>query len=712
MTVSTTTNRVTYTGNNSTATYSYTYKIFQQTELLVTVRNTSTNVETTLAISTDYTVTGVGEASGGTIVLQGTGKAWQGTGSNLNTGYVLSIRRVLALTQETDIRNQGDFFPEVHEDVFDKQVMISQQQQDELDRTVKLAETIDPADFDPTIPAETVGSNNLSLVVNSTGDGFAIGPSVSEIEGAAASAAAAAASAAAASTSETNAATSETNAATSETNAATSETNAAASAASAQTAIDTSQDWATKTDGIVEATDYSSKAYAIGGTDVTDTAGRGAAKEWANKTTGTVDTVEYSAKEYAQGTQTRGAAGGGSSKDWAEYTAGTVDDTGYSAKEHAQGVQIRGVAGGGSSKDWANFLGSTVDDTEFSAKHYSNLAATSAADAAAAAASSQWSDVVFITNANSPVTVTDAEKGTLYSVDTSAGAVVINLPSIAGLDLSAAWAVGIKKTSSDANTITINRDGTDTIDGNASKVIDRQFEGVSLIPDLDPSPDVWTSLSYGEVSITGDIVGTTDTQTLTNKTFDDAITGQEISTPSNPAAGYNKLYFKNDDQLYRLNSAGTEEQVGTPILTATVRNEQTSGSNRGTFTSGSWQKAVLNTSMDDTSIVSLSSNQFTLQAGTYEIRAMFSATDGCGGLRARLYNSTGASVVREGTNAYSSTAAISPETVTSIVDAKFTIGSATTYELEYYVTNGGQGPLALSTGAPEVYESVVIRKVK
>jgi len=37
---------------------------------------------------------------------------------------------------------------------------------------------------------------------------------------------------------------------------------------------------------------------------------------------------------------------------------------------------------------------------------------------------------------------------------------------------------------------------------------------------------------------------------------------EQISTPANPDSGYNKLYFKNDDKLYRLTSAGDEQQVG------------------------------------------------------------------------------------------------------------------------------------------------------
>jgi hypothetical protein len=61
---------------------------------------------------------------------------------------------------------------------------------------------------------------------------------------------------------------------------------------------DEAESWASKTNGIVESTDYSSKAWSIGGTGV-DT-GSGSAKDWASKLGATVgNTSEYSSKYWA-----------------------------------------------------------------------------------------------------------------------------------------------------------------------------------------------------------------------------------------------------------------------------------------------------------------------------------------------------------------------------------------------------------------------------
>lgn len=118
-------------------------------------------------------------------------------------------------------------------------------------------------------------------------------------------------------------------------------TEAASSATDAQGSEDEAENWAQKTNGeAVTGEGYSSKAWAIGGTGVTDASGSGSAKEWATDTTNTCDGTEYSAKEYAIGSQsgnTNGSAkqwalGGGASFDSNTAVSGSL----YSAKYWAE----------------------------------------------------------------------------------------------------------------------------------------------------------------------------------------------------------------------------------------------------------------------------------------------------------------------------------------------------------------------------------------
>ena len=66
----------------------------------------------------------------------------------------------------------------------------------------------------------------------------------------------------------------------------------------------------------------------------------------------------------------------------------------------------------------------------------------------------------------------------------------------------------------------------------------------------------------GEVTGTDKAVGKSATQALSNKEFTDPILMDQVATPSNPAASKNKLYFKSDEKLYLLTSAGAESVVG------------------------------------------------------------------------------------------------------------------------------------------------------
>lgn len=116
MTVSTEVDHNEYTGNGVTTSFPYTFRIFHKSDLVVQVVDLSENI-TELTLDTDYTVTGAGGYTGGNVVLS----------SPLANGYQISISRELPVTQETDLRNQGKFFAEVHEDAFDKLTMLIQQ---------------------------------------------------------------------------------------------------------------------------------------------------------------------------------------------------------------------------------------------------------------------------------------------------------------------------------------------------------------------------------------------------------------------------------------------------------------------------------------------------------------------------------------------------------------------------------------------------------
>ena len=116
MTVSTVVDHNDYTGNGVTTSFPYTFRIFKKTDLAVSVIDLSENI-TELVLDTDYTVTNAGGYNGGSVVLT----------TPLASGWQISIARELDPTQETDLRNQGKFFAEVHEDAFDKLTMLIQQ---------------------------------------------------------------------------------------------------------------------------------------------------------------------------------------------------------------------------------------------------------------------------------------------------------------------------------------------------------------------------------------------------------------------------------------------------------------------------------------------------------------------------------------------------------------------------------------------------------
>jgi hypothetical protein len=114
----------------------------------------------------------------------------------------------------------------------------------------------------------------------------------------------------------------------------------------------------------------------------------------------------------------------------------------------------------------------------------------SAAAAQAAADSVAW-EVVTVVAGDSPVT---AEAGRMYVCTTTAGAITINLPSIAAV--GEPTSIAVRKETGDANAVTVSPDGTDEINGTSSYVIDGT-SAHSFYADIDATPDNWAGINMG-----------------------------------------------------------------------------------------------------------------------------------------------------------------------------------------------------------------------
>ena len=140
MTVSSTINAISYTGNSILTTFAYTFRIFADTDLQVYVNGVLKT------LTTDYTVTGAGNVGGGNVIF-GVAPA----------AVPITIKRVVATTQGT-VYVSGDSFPtKSTEDAFDRLTMICQQLQDRMTAVAF-----------STLPAAINSKGQLAVVSDST----------------------------------------------------------------------------------------------------------------------------------------------------------------------------------------------------------------------------------------------------------------------------------------------------------------------------------------------------------------------------------------------------------------------------------------------------------------------------------------------------------------------------------------------------------------
>lgn len=525
MTISSETFKVTYSGDGSTTSFSTSFTFSANDEISVTLVTNSTGAETAWTLGTQFTLTGAGTGSAGTLTVDTSPSDYTPA-----SGTTLVIQLAPALTQTTALPRGGTVSPkDTLEPMHDKRVRQVLSLKETLDRAVKvpISET-----SGGTLPLAALRADK-ALIFDSSGD---LTTSTDDYNDQAATAASSA------------------------TAAASSATAAASSATASASSATTSSNYATKVNGAVTGTDFSSKAWSVGGTNVTTTASRGAAKEWATSTGAAVDTSEYSAKEYAQGTTAASAktyatkvdgavtgtdfsakawsiggtnvtttASRGAAKEWATSTGAAVDTSEYSAKEYAigttatssktyatkvdgavtgtdfsskawavGGTNVTDTASRGAAKEWAvEVEDNTVDGTSYSSLHHAAKSAASAAAAASsatAAASGQLYSTV-VNQTGTTLAPSSSNDGTYYLCDTSSNTITVTLPAIG---TSEGMKFAFQKTHA-SNNLVFARSGSDTLNGSASNITITDVDASIIFVADDNTPDNYVGVHLSQV---------------------------------------------------------------------------------------------------------------------------------------------------------------------------------------------------------------------
>lgn len=153
MTINTDLSKEIYDGNGVTTVFPFGFKIFVDSDLEVTLIDAD-GVETLQVLNTDYTVDNAGFEAGGSITLAVAPPA----------GTTVLIKSAVPYTQPADYKNQGRFFPETHEDSFDRATRQILQLKEQADRSFSIPAYIEGVSTD--LPAPEAGT-----VVGWDGDG-------------------------------------------------------------------------------------------------------------------------------------------------------------------------------------------------------------------------------------------------------------------------------------------------------------------------------------------------------------------------------------------------------------------------------------------------------------------------------------------------------------------------------------------------------------
>jgi hypothetical protein len=151
-----------FIGNGTTTVFPFAFKVFIASDLLLVKLTVSTSIETTLVLTTDYTVTlnqDQDSNPGGTVTL---------VAGALAAGFNLVVTSNLPELQQTDLTNQGGFYPDVINDALDRATIQIQQLQVAVDRAalVPITSTVSTASLVADIVRLAASAANLDINAN------------------------------------------------------------------------------------------------------------------------------------------------------------------------------------------------------------------------------------------------------------------------------------------------------------------------------------------------------------------------------------------------------------------------------------------------------------------------------------------------------------------------------------------------------------------
>ena len=159
MTVADNTSRDQYTATSGQTVFPYTFEIFNKDDVVV-IKNTTTLIE-----GTNYTVTGVGNENGGSIVLT----------VGATAGDIITVYRDMPLERNSDYQTSGDFLASEVNNDFDRLWLAAQQINELSARSIKRPDS-DSASINMVLPVALDRADKM-LAFDSTG--AAIVPNIS-----------------------------------------------------------------------------------------------------------------------------------------------------------------------------------------------------------------------------------------------------------------------------------------------------------------------------------------------------------------------------------------------------------------------------------------------------------------------------------------------------------------------------------------------------